>query len=65
MSTDYSTPLFRRSRKTLGEPAVSRSERDRARLTVASLAIQATDTDAEAVEATRDVLDMLGIGSAA
>lgn len=40
-------------------------ELQQARLTVASLAISATSTDAEAVEAMRDVLDMLGIGGAA
>lgn len=36
---------------------------DRARSTVAALAVRNTATDAEAVEATRDVLDVLGIGA--
>jgi hypothetical protein len=36
-----------------------------AQVGAASLAIRNTETDAEAVEATRDVLDMLGIGGRA
>lgn len=46
-------------------PGITSQEMGDARLTIASLALRGTDTDAEAVEATRDVLDMLGIGGRA
>jgi hypothetical protein len=46
-------------------PGITSQEMVDARLTVASLAVRNTGSDAEAVEVTRELLDMLGIAGRA